>query len=307
MGKVIAIANQKGGVGKTTTAINLASSIAAAEMTTLLIDIDPQANATSGSGTQVNDETKTIYEVLIEHVDIEDVIQPSVMPYMDIVPSHINLVGTEIELIDVPEREKVMLKALQRVRKKYDYILIDCPPSLGLITLNSLTAADSVLIPVQCEYYALEGLGQLLNTINIVRKHLNPTLEIEGVLLTMYDSRLRLSNQVAEEVRKYFKEKVFNTLIRRNVKISEAPSHGKPIILYDAQSLGTKDYIDLAYEMFERDGIEKFSKKKVASGGGTEQESALPSADASPTALSESDAETRAASPAVNKAHQAHS
>lgn len=307
MGKVIAIANQKGGVGKTTTAINLASSIAAAEMTTLLIDIDPQANATSGSGTQVNDETKTIYEVLIEHVDIEDVIQPSVMPYMDIVPSHINLVGTEIELIDVPEREKVMLKALQRVRKKYDYILIDCPPSLGLITLNSLTAADSVLIPVQCEYYALEGLGQLLNTINIVRKHLNPTLEIEGVLLTMYDSRLRLSNQVAEEVRKYFKEKVFNTLIRRNVKISEAPSHGKPIILYDAQSLGTKDYIDLAYEMFERDGIEKFSKKKVASGGGTEQESASPSADASPTALSESDAETRAVSPAVNKAHQAHS
>jgi chromosome partitioning protein len=262
MGKVIAIANQKGGVGKTTTAINLASSIAAAELTTLLIDIDPQANATSGSGTHLSDETKTIYEVLVEHEDIESVIQHSTMPYMDIVPSHINLVGTEIELIDVPEREKVMLKALAKVRKKYDYILIDCPPSLGLITLNSLTAADAVLIPVQCEYYALEGLGQLLNTISIVRKHLNPMLDIEGVLLTMYDGRLRLSNQVAEEVRKYFKDKVFNTVIRRNVKISEAPSHGKPIILYDAQSQGTKDYIDLAYEMFERDGIQKFASPK---------------------------------------------
>ncbi len=305
MGKVIAIANQKGGVGKTTTAINLASSIAAAEMTTLLIDIDPQANATSGSGTQVSDETKTIYEVLIEHVDIEDVIQPSVMPYMDIVPSHINLVGTEIELIDVPEREKVMLKALQRVRKKYDYILIDCPPSLGLITLNSLTAADSVLIPVQCEYYALEGLGQLLNTINIVRKHLNPTLEIEGVLLTMYDSRLRLSNQVAEEVRKYFKEKVFNTLIRRNVKISEAPSHGKPIILYDAQSLGTKDYIDLAYEMFERDGIEKFKKKPTSD---TASEASSPaSPEVSAPHVSGSESHASAPPETVGKAHQPHS
>lgn len=294
MGKVIAIANQKGGVGKTTTAINLASSIAAAEMTTLLIDIDPQANATSGSGTQVTEETKTIYEVLIEQVDIEEVIQPSVMPYMDIVPSHINLVGTEIELIDVPEREKVMRKALQKVRKKYDYILIDCPPSLGLITLNSLTAADSVLIPVQCEYYALEGLGQLLNTINIVRKHLNPSLEIEGVLLTMYDSRLRLSNQVAEEVRKYFKDKVFKTLIRRNVKISEAPSHGKPIILYDAQCLGTKDYMDLAYEMFERDGIEKFSKKKA--GVESKGNSAEPKSSLNPTSvsLSEATSENRA-------------
>ncbi|MFN3344361.1 MAG: ParA family protein [Chloroherpetonaceae bacterium] len=266
MGRVIAISNQKGGVGKTTTAINLASSIAAAELSTLLIDIDPQANATVGSGTHVSDETKTIYEVLVEKEDIENVIQKSALPFMDVVPSHINLVGTEIELVDVPEREKVMFHALQKVRKKYDYILIDCPPSLGLITLNSLTAADAVLIPVQCEYFALEGLGQLLNTISLVRKHLNPNLDIEGVLLTMYDSRLRLSNQVAEEVRKYFKDKVFKTVIRRNVKVSEAPSHGKPILLYDAQSLGTKDYMDLAYELFERNGIEKFKTIKSRNG-----------------------------------------
>ncbi len=259
MGRVLAIANQKGGVGKTTTAINLAASIAAAEVSVLLIDIDPQANATSGIGTSIGDDVKTIYEVLIENEDIENIIVKSSLPYMDVVPSHINLVGTEVELIDVPERERVMKKALMNVKHKYDYIIIDCPPSLGLITLNSLTASDAVLIPVQAEYYALEGLGQLLNTISIVRKHLNPSLEIEGVLITMYDSRLRLSNQVADEVKNYFKDKVFSTFIRRNVKISEAPSHGKPVILYDAQSIGSKDYMDLAHELFTRNGITHFA------------------------------------------------
>ncbi|ACF15098.1 Cobyrinic acid ac-diamide synthase [Chloroherpeton thalassium ATCC 35110] len=259
MGKVLAVANQKGGVGKTTTAVNLAASIAAAEVPTLLIDIDPQANATSGSGVTLTEEAHSIYEVLIEHADIESTVIPSSMQYLDVVPSDINLVGTEVELIDVPERERVLYHALGSVRKKYDYIIIDCPPSLGLITLNALTASDAVVIPVQAEYYALEGLGQLLNTISIVRRHLNPTLDIEGVLLTMFDGRLRLSNQVMEEVKKYFKEKVFTTVIRRNVKISEAPSHGRPVILYDAQSIGTKDYMDLAYEIFKRDGLENFT------------------------------------------------
>jgi len=259
MGKVLAVANQKGGVGKTTTAVNLAASIAAAEVPTLLIDIDPQANATSGSGINIVDETKSIYEVFIEHADIESTVVSSPMSYLDVVPSNINLVGTEVELVDVPERERVLLHALGAVRKKYDYIIIDCPPSLGLITLNALTAADAVVIPVQAEYYALEGLGQLLNTISIVRRHLNPTLDIEGVLLTMFDGRLRLSNQVMDEVKKYFKEKVFNTVIRRNVKISEAPSHSSPVILYDAQSIGTKDYMDLAYEIFKRDGMTNFT------------------------------------------------
>jgi chromosome partitioning protein len=265
MGRVIAIANQKGGVGKTTTAINLASSIAVSEFTTLLIDIDPQANATSGTGITLGENEGTIYEVLIEGQDPEQIVRHTPMPYLDIIPSHINLVGSEIELVDVQNREKVMLNALSKIRKKYDYVIIDCPPSLGLITLNSLTAADSVLIPVQCEFFALEGLGQLLNTITIVKKHLNPNLDIEGVLLTMYDGRLRLSNQVMNEVKKYFKEKVFETVIRRNVRISEAPSFGKPIIMYDAQSLGTKDYLDLAYEIFKHDGVlERVTKSKTA-------------------------------------------
>jgi chromosome partitioning protein len=252
MGKIITIANQKGGVGKTTTAVNLAASLAVGEYKTLLIDIDAQANATSGLGIDPKTQTKTIYEVLINKLSAEDAIIHTSVPNLDLIPSHINLVGAEVELIDAPEREHIMTKALASICDKYDIILIDCPPSLSLLTVNALTACDSVLIPVQCEYYALEGLGQLLNTINIVKRHLNNRLDIEGVLLTMYDSRLRLSNQVVEEVRKYFGEKVFTTLIVRNVRLSEAPSFGLPVVLYDAASNGTKNYLDLAAEVVKR-------------------------------------------------------
>ena len=251
MGKVIAVANQKGGVGKTTTSINLAASLAATEHSTLLIDIDPQANCTSGIGIEPQSVTSSIYEVLIGDVAATDAVRDTEMPFLDMVPSHINLVGAEIEMIDVMEREKILENALTRTRRKYDFIVIDCPPSLGLLTLNSLTAANSVLIPVQAEYFALEGLGQLLNTIKIVRQHLNPDLEIEGVLLTMFDTRLRLSNQVAQEVRRYFGEKVFETIVQRNVRVSEAPSFGKPVLLYDATSTGAKNYMALAREILE--------------------------------------------------------
>lgn len=249
MGKVIAVANQKGGVGKTTTAINLASSLAATEHPTLLIDFDPQANCTSGVGLDPRTVTASTYEVLIGETTMEEAIRPTDMPFLDMVPSHINLVGAEIEMIDVLDRERIFKNALTKVRRKYDFIVIDCPPSLGLLTLNSLTAANSVLIPVQAEYFALEGLGQLLNTIKIVRQHLNPELEIEGVLMTMFDIRLRLSNQVASEVRRYFGDKVFKTIVQRNVRISEAPSFGKPVILYDATSVGSRNYIALAREI----------------------------------------------------------
>lgn len=251
MGKVIAIANQKGGVGKTTTAINLAASLAATEYATLLIDIDPQANCTSGIGLDPKTVDASIYEVLIGEVNAEHAVESTELPLLDVVPSHINLVGAEVEMIDVMEREQILTNAIRRVRRKYDFVVIDCPPSLGLLTLNSLTAANSVLVPVQAEYFALEGLGQLLNTIKIVRQHLNPELEIEGVLLTMFDTRLRLSNQVAEEVRRYFGEKVFETIVRRNVRISEAPSFGKPVILYDASSRGARNYMALAREILD--------------------------------------------------------
>jgi chromosome partitioning protein len=252
MGKVITIANQKGGVGKTTTAVNLAASLAVGEYRTLLIDLDAQANATSGLGVESKQSNKTIYEVLVTGLPAREAVVTTNVPHLDLIPSHINLVGAEVEMVDLPERERLMTKALTEIRNDYDIILVDCPPSLSLLTLNALTASDSVLIPVQCEYYALEGLGQLLNTINIVKRHLNGPLDIEGVLLTMYDGRLRLSNQVVVEVRKYFGEKAFDTVIARNVRLSEAPSFGMPVVLYDAASSGTKNYLDLAAEIVKR-------------------------------------------------------
>jgi len=246
MAKKIVIANQKGGVGKTTTAINLSASVAAAEHMTLLIDIDPQSNSTSGLGVEKN--TLSVYQTLIGMEKAENCIVNSYMPFLDILPSNIDLVGAEIEMVSMEEREYLLKNALATIEEKYEFIFIDCPPSLGLLTLNALTFAGSVLIPVQCEYFALEGLGQLLNTINIVKKNFNKSLAIEGVVLTMFDTRLRLSHQVVEEVKKYFGPKVFQTIIHRNVRLSEAPSHSKPVILYDASSIGAQNYISLASE-----------------------------------------------------------
>ncbi|MCH7886429.1 MAG: ParA family protein [Candidatus Marinimicrobia bacterium] len=254
MTKVIVIANQKGGVGKTTTAVNLAACMAVTEIPTLIIDMDPQANATSGLGIELTNGDKSIYDVMINRVEAETVIRKSDLPHLDILPSSTRLVGAEIELVPALARETILKGALGSLNGNYEYIFIDCPPSLGLLTLNSLTAADTVLVPVQCEYFALEGLSQLLNTIRLVQKNLNKTLEVEGFLITMFDSRLNLSRQVAEEIRDYFKEKVFETVINRNVKLGEAPSYGKPIILYDAVSTGAGNYMNLVREMLENAG-----------------------------------------------------
>lgn len=251
MSKIISIANQKGGVGKTTTAINLAASLAALEHPTLLIDTDPQSNSSSGLGLETKTISNSIYEVMVGGVPVEEAKLSTEMPYLDIIPAHINLVGAEIEMIDRQNREKILKSALEGIRDKYDFIVIDCPPSLGLLTINALTASDSVLIPVQCEYFALEGLSQLLNTIKIVRQHLNTELEIEGVLLTMYDNRTRLSNEVAQQVKKYFEDKVFKSVIARNVRLAEAPSFGKPVLLYDSVSTGAQNYLALGKEIIK--------------------------------------------------------
>ncbi|MBL7996662.1 ParA family protein [bacterium] len=249
MGRIISIANQKGGVGKTTTAINLASSLAHAGKRTLIIDMDPQANSTTGLGFDLESIDKSTYEMLIHNMSINEAILKTMMPNMDLIPAHIRLVGAEVELVNLEDREQMFLHAVTPVRDKYEFILIDCPPSLGLLTLNALTGSDTVLIPIQCEYYALEGLRQLLNTIRLVQRHLNTALTIEGVLLTMFDSRLNLSNQVVSEVKEYFKDKVFKNVIHRNIKLGEAPSYGKPIIIYDPASVGAQDYMGLAKEV----------------------------------------------------------
>ena len=259
MGKIIAIANQKGGVGKTTTAINLAASLAVLEFKTLVIDADPQANTTSGLGFDHNKIQIGLYECLVQGLNPDDISVATDYKYLDLLPSSIDLVGAEIEMIELPNREKMLAAALVSIKDDYDYIIIDCSPSLGLITTNALVAADSVIIPVQCEYFALEGLGKLLNTIKIVQRNLNNQLEIEGILLTMYDTRLRLSNQVVEDVKIHFQDIVFDTIIQRNTRLGEAPSYGAPVLYHDAASKGANNYLNLAREILQRNGIAEFN------------------------------------------------
>jgi chromosome partitioning protein len=262
MAKVIGIANQKGGVGKTTTAINLAASLAVLEFKTLLLDADPQANSTTGVGFDLHQVSKGVYDCLVNDVSAKEVILKTEIPYLDLMPSHIDLVGAEIEMINYPDRETVLKRILKDVKDEYDFIIIDCSPSLGLITVNALVASDSVIVPVQAEFFALEGLGKLLNTIKIVQSRLNTDLQIEGLLMTMYDGRLRLCNQVVNEVRLHFEDIVFNSVIHRNTKLSEAPSFGKPAILYDADSKGAINYLNLAKEVLQKNNMTKMTQKE---------------------------------------------
>jgi chromosome partitioning protein len=262
MARIIGVANQKGGVGKTTTAINLAASLAVLEFKTLLVDGDPQANSTTGVGFDLHNVRQSLYDCMVNEARAKEVVLKTDIPNLDLLPSHIDLVGAEIEMINYPSREMVLKNLLEGIRDEYDFIIIDCSPSLGLITVNALTAADSVVVPVQCEFFALEGLGKLLNTIKIVQSRLNTALVIEGILMTMYDGRLRLCNQVVSEVRRHFDDMVFSTIIHRNARLAEAPSFGKPVILYDANSKGSMNYLNLAKEILQKNDMTKIKQEE---------------------------------------------